>query len=306
MAFASDSAISHQTHYWNAALGSTGSVFSSQCSFDPQQSNATFYLLFTRVWELLIGAALAYRVVIQDKSLVFWGSANLNAWLGFGLLVMANIVINDRSPFTGWWALLPTLSAALLISARNSAWFNQHILGSRVLVWFGLISYPLYLWHWPLLTFARILDGRRQPPSWLRISMVMLAIGLAWLTYKFIEKPIRFQKGTIFTPRRLFLIGVVFFLISGLGYFNSGFPDRATAQLRTANERDIGHDEFRTYLHTQPNYCEYKDNTPNKCALQFTNFKHIVAVVSDSHAEHVVFGHSNNKQRALGAYGVLR
>lgn len=118
----------------------------------------------------------------------------------------------------------------------------------------------------------------------------MLAIGLAWLTYKFIEKPIRFQKGTIFTPRRLFLIGVVFFLISGLGYFNSGFPDRATAQLRIANEGDIGHDEFRTYLHAQPNYCEYKDNTPNKCNLQFTNFKRIVAVVGDSHAEHVLLG----------------
>ncbi len=101
---------------------------------------ATFYLPFTRAWELLIGAALAYRVVIQDKSLVFWGLANLNAWLSFGLLVMANIVINDRSPFPGWWALLPTLSAALLISAGNSAWFNQHILGNRVLVWFGLIS----------------------------------------------------------------------------------------------------------------------------------------------------------------------
>jgi peptidoglycan/LPS O-acetylase OafA/YrhL len=79
-------------------------------------------------------------VVIQDKSLVFLGSANLNAWLSFGLLVMANIVIDDRSPFPGWWALLPTLSATLLISAGNSAWFNQHILGSRVLVWFGLIS----------------------------------------------------------------------------------------------------------------------------------------------------------------------
>lgn len=252
--------------------------------------SATFYLPFTRIWELLIGAALAYRVVVQNKSLALLGSANLTAWFGFGLLITANIFINDRSPFPGWWALLPTLSAVLLISAGNLAWFNKNVLGNRVLVWFGLISYPLYLWHWPLLTFARILDGGRQPPSWLRICMVAFAIVLAWLTYRFIEKPIRFNKGSIFTPLRLFLIGIVFFFIAGVGYFNGGFPDRTAAQLKIANEGDIGHDEFRTYLHAQPNYCEYKDGSPNKCNSQFANLKHIVAVVGDSHAEHVLLG----------------
>lgn len=252
--------------------------------------STTFYLPITRFWELLIGAALAYRVVVQNKSLALLGSANLTAWLGFGLLIAANIFINDRSPFPGLWALLPTLSAALLISAGNLAWFNKNVLGNRLLVWFGLISYPLYLWHWPLLTFARILDGGRQPPSWLRICMVVLAIVLAWLTYRLIEKPIRFNKGSIFTPLRLFLIGIVFFFIAGVGYFNGGFPDRTAAQLKIANEGDIGHDEFRTYLHAQPNYCEYKDDSPNKCNSQFANLKRIVAVVGDSHAEHVLLG----------------
>jgi len=251
---------------------------------------ATFYLPFTRVWELLIGAALAYRVVIQNRSLALWGRVDFNAWLGFILLIVANIFINDRSPFPGWWALLPTLSAALLISAGSSAWFNKYILGSRALVWFGLISYPLYLWHWPLLTFARILDGGRQPSSLVRICMVALAVLFAWLTYRLIEKPIRFNKNSIFTPMRLFLIGAAFFFISGIGYFNGGFPNRAAAQLKIANEGDIGHDEFRTYLHAQPNYCEYKDATPNKCNEQFGGLSRIVAVVGDSHAEHILLG----------------
>ena len=95
---------------------------------------ATFYLPVTRVWELLIGSVLAYRSVLQNRPLVLWGSANLSAWLGFILLILANIFINDRSAFPGWWALLPTLSAALLLSAGPSTWFNQHVLSSRLLV----------------------------------------------------------------------------------------------------------------------------------------------------------------------------
>jgi peptidoglycan/LPS O-acetylase OafA/YrhL len=255
--------------------------------------SATFYLPLTRVWELLIGAALAYRVVIQNPPLVLWGSPNLNAWLGFSLLIVANILINDRSAFPGWWALLPTLSAALLISAGSLAWFNRHVLCNRFLVWFGLISYPLYLWHWPLLTFARILDGGRQPSSLVRICMVLLAILLAWLTYRFIEKPIRFNQKTFFTPARLFIAGSLFFAVSGYIYLNGGLPNRAAAQLKILNEGDIGHDEFRTYLHAKPNYCEYKDATPTACEEKFSTFKRIIAVVGDSHAEHILLGVSD-------------
>jgi peptidoglycan/LPS O-acetylase OafA/YrhL len=257
------------------------------------QPSATFYLPFTRVWELLIGAALAYRVAVQNKPFLLGGSSNLNSWLGLTLLIIANIFINDRSAFPGWWALLPTIGAALLISAGSFAWFNQHILSNRVLVWFGLISYPLYLWHWPMLTFARILDGGRQPSSLVRICMVLLAILLAWLTYRFIEKPIRFNQKTFFTPARLFIVGALFFCISSYIYFNSGLPNRTAAQLKILNDGDIGHDEFRTYLHAKPNYCEYKDVTPAACGEKFSSFKRIIAVVGDSHAEHILLGVSD-------------
>jgi peptidoglycan/LPS O-acetylase OafA/YrhL len=252
--------------------------------------SATFYLPLTRVWELLMGALLAYRSVVQNKELALWNSPNLNAWLAFALLVFANIFINDQTSFPGWWALLPTLCAALFISAGPLAWFNKHILGSRILVWFGLISYPLYLWHWPLLTFARILDGGRQPSSAIRICMVLLAIFLAWLTYRFVEKPIRFNIDSFFTPLRLFIIGFAFFCISNYAYLSNGLPGRTAAQIKVLNQGDIGHDEFRTYLHAQPNYCEYNYQTPNKCSSQFRQFKRVVAVVGDSHAEHILLG----------------
>lgn len=264
--------------------------FALNISFISSYPSATFYLPITRVWELLIGATLAFRSVVQGRSLIIWDMPNISAWLGFALLIVANIFINDRSPFPGWWALLPTLSAALLISAGPSAWFNQKVLGSRFLVWFGLISYPLYLWHWPLLTFARILDGGRQPSSAIRICMVLLAILLAWLTYRFIEKPIRFNKNSFFTPIRLVFLGIGFLCFSSYIYLNDGLPNRAAAQLKVVNAGDIGHNEFRSYLHAQPNYCEYKDATPNKCNQQFMGYKRVIAVVGDSHAEHILLG----------------
>lgn len=262
-------------------------------AFIQSNPSATFYLPFTRFWELLIGAALAYRVVVSKKSALLFNSSQVNSSLGFSLLVVANIFINDRSAFPGWWALLPTLGAALLISSNQDAWFNRVILSNRVLVWFGLISYPLYLWHWPLLTFARILDGGRQTPSGVRIAMVGLAILFAWLTYRFIERPIRFNKNSFFTPIKLLGMGLVLLMVSSYVYLNHGLVNRAAAQLSIANEGDIGHDEFRTYLHARSNYCEYKDAAPQTCVEKFSSFKEIIAVVGDSHAEHILLGLSD-------------
>ena len=82
----------------------------------------------------------------------------------------------------------PTIGTALIISAGSHAWFNRVVLSNHVLVWFGLISFPLYLWHWPLLSFAQIVESG-TPPSQIRFFAVLVFIALAWLTYKFVEKP---------------------------------------------------------------------------------------------------------------------
>jgi peptidoglycan/LPS O-acetylase OafA/YrhL len=72
------------------------------------------------------------------------------------LIAMAAILLDTKSAFPGWWAALPVTGAALLLSAP-AAWGCRHVLASRPLVWIGLISYPLYLWHWPLLVFFAII-----------------------------------------------------------------------------------------------------------------------------------------------------
>lgn len=103
------------------------------------------------------------------------------------------LVVTKERHFPGWWAVLPVLGAVLIIAAGAQAWLNRVVLSNRVLVWFGLISFPLYLWHWPLLSFARIIESE-TPSREIRIAAVLIAIGLAWLTYRLIEKPIRFGR----------------------------------------------------------------------------------------------------------------
>ena len=104
---------------------------------------ATFYLPFTRAWELLAGAALAcgWSHISQTGT-----ASNLRASAGLVLIVAAAAVLDTKSAFPGWWAVLPVAGAALLLSSPG-AWWCRTLLASRPLVWIGLISYPLYLWH---------------------------------------------------------------------------------------------------------------------------------------------------------------
>jgi peptidoglycan/LPS O-acetylase OafA/YrhL len=100
------------------------------------------------------------------------------------------VLITKEKHFPGLWALLPTLGAAFIILSGAQAWFNRKILSNSILVWLGLISFPLYLWHWPLLFFAGVFEEEKSAFK-LRILIIIISCLLAWFTYKFIEKPIR-------------------------------------------------------------------------------------------------------------------
>jgi peptidoglycan/LPS O-acetylase OafA/YrhL len=118
---------------------------------------ADFYSPLTRFWELALGAWLAWWSKGRSPEQEIAIAAPLG-WLGLSLIALGLAVINSSDAFPGAWALLPTLGAAFLIQAGPQAQANQ-ALAWRPMVWIGLISYPLYLWHWPLLTYARIIEG---------------------------------------------------------------------------------------------------------------------------------------------------
>ena len=114
---------------------------------------ATFYLPFTRAWELLAGAALACGWINLSQTAI---ASNWRAGVGLFLVVSAAAFLDTYSAFPGWWAILPVFGGALLLSAPNG-WGCRHVLASPAMVWIGLISYPLYLWHWPLLVYFALI-----------------------------------------------------------------------------------------------------------------------------------------------------
>jgi len=157
---------------------------------------AVFYLPVTRIWEILLGTLLAWGLTFQRAAFTarLAHHADLLSLLGLALLIIALCCLQRSSLFPGWWALLPTLGACLLIAAPG-AWFNRCVLGSRPMVFIGLISYPLYLWHWPLLSLLRITNRANHLTI---AAAVLTAFVLAWLTWRWVERPIRSrQPGTL-------------------------------------------------------------------------------------------------------------
>jgi hypothetical protein len=154
--------------------------------------SAAFYSPLSRSWELALGAFLAYQVLrpAQVFTSIIERHRSLLSCLGLIMVAIGFVVINESRAFPGWWALLPALGSALLIASGPHSLVNRFVLSQRIFVWVGLISFPLYLWHWPLLSFARIIYSE-TPPVDVRVALVILCIVLAALTYYLIEKPIR-------------------------------------------------------------------------------------------------------------------
>jgi len=151
----------------------------------------TFFLPFARLWELLLGALLAWVALSRGRLGETSASSSVLSVLGVLMICTAIIVLNRDRAYPGWWALLPTVGTALVIAAGQKAWPNRVVLSHPLIVFVGLISYPLYLWHWPLLSFSRQMSGGGLSARTI-VLMVAAAVGLAWLTYRFVERPIRF------------------------------------------------------------------------------------------------------------------
>lgn len=258
-----------------------------------QNIEAAFFMPQTRFWEFLCGSLLAWihttiqQIKIQTlekviRKKISWPSKvfyNLFSIGGICLLAYGFLTIDKEVRYPGAWALIPVLGALLVIAATPKAWINNKLLSNKFMVWLGLISFPLYLWHWPILSFARIIEGN-TPSFEIKIALISLSVVLAWVTYRYIENPIR--KGLKITPISAYLFIIMFFIAAGGLLINhDGVPSRAIA----IKSKDFNYKtEVAGYKKCDVeglisndfalNYCLYDPNkTPNS------------AIIGDSHAE---------------------
>lgn len=276
-------------------------------------SVATFYSPQTRFWELQCGSLLAWLTLYRKASFATFKArlddwlaavvyrdgqqsdgktlANVMSFVGITLLAYGFYIINKDFYFPGKWAVIPMLGAILIISAGPNAWLNRIVLSNRLLVWFGLISFPLYLWHWPLLSFVRIVETD-VPSINLRIATVILTVALAWLTYKLVEKPIRLGKHSRAKTIMLMLLMLGIGNVGYVSYLKDGLQFRqADAPTKTAMFADVN----GTVLYNTP-----EDWVDERCnATLGANYDYLICrfttaspktlVVGDSHAAQFVY-----------------
>jgi peptidoglycan/LPS O-acetylase OafA/YrhL len=182
---------------------------------------ALFFSPFSRIWELMIGGLLAYVMLQRNKYAP--GNARMLSLLSPAGLLLIGISVTFFSkflPYPGWLAAFPTIGAALVIAAPPQDRVNRYLLSHPVLVWIGLISYPLYLWHWPLLAYARIIKGG-MPDGTTRAILLAASFLLASGTYILLEK--RFKRSYSNTAILVLSLTMLGLLAFGLGAWK-GIP----------------------------------------------------------------------------------
>jgi peptidoglycan/LPS O-acetylase OafA/YrhL len=198
--------------------------------------SANFYLLPTRAWELAIGAGIAFYFLHRKKEIGVLGPGKIvSEVLGLSGLLMVGYAVyafDETVPFPGIYALIPVIGAGLIVLFSSPQTIVGRLLGTKLLVGVGLISYSAYLWHFPLYVYARHLS-LTKPGEQLFLLLALASFLLAYLSWRFVERP--FRNKTKFDRRAIFkftFVGSAFFIIIGLaGDLSDGWQGRFDDEL---------------------------------------------------------------------------
>ncbi|MBK9947776.1 MAG: acyltransferase family protein [Nitrospira sp.] len=178
---------------------------------------AAFFLLPTRAWELAVGSLIAFYLEANERDRIPLVLKQVLSLIGFGLIVVGVLTLSKETPFPGVYALIPTVGAGLIIVFALPDTFVGRLLMSKVLVGVGLVSYSAYLWHQPLLAFARH-RSLAEPDEVVVAGLVALAFGLAYVTWRYVETP--FRRGALISKQllwRVSLASAVVLVVSTVG-----------------------------------------------------------------------------------------
>ena len=254
---------------------------------------ANFFMLPTRLWELAIGALIA-SYLLKNKGTFLpkkWVSETFGL-VGLLMIAYAVFMFDETTPFPSVYTLLPTVGAGLIILFATSTTVVGKLLSTKFFVGIGLISYSVYLWHQPMLAFAR--HGSFDKPSTMVLFVLAaLSIPLAYLSWRFIEKPFRtkgvFDRKTIFS---LSAAGSIAFIAIGVsGIVTNGYENRATQSHLTMQSID---ERWRINAGLDLK-CTESFNVSDECN---TSDKPEIMVWGDSYAMHLVNGIMSSKPDA--------
>jgi len=200
-------------------------------------AQAVYFSLLARVPEFMIGALLA---VLGAKGAFPFRYAPVVGWSG-ALLLLVSFIFIDAQQFPGLWVLPPCVGTALLIASRHGP--ISTVLSAKPIVWMGGVSYSLYLWHWPVLALIRYFTGQYELQLIWLLVFVVVSFLIAWLSYRWVELPIRYIQGVNTVPKKILAFSVCVFAVIGVSSFiNSAVVgDLPVEMSRYAPDEEICH-----------------------------------------------------------------
>ena len=264
-------------------------------------STAAFFLLPTRAWELAAGVLLAVYEVNRGEASRSSGrsalspiTAHLCSLTGLALIGLAVFGLNSRVPFPGYAALLPVSGAVLLIGSRQGV--ANRLLSLRPIVFVGLVSYSWYLWHWPLLSFAKNVAAAGIPVQ-SGVCIAIISFGLAVLSYKFIEQPFRRSRTATIPVLKRYALGSLIVALPAVVIYVTQWVPNGSASVQSIDSADVV---------VQKQSCMVDESvahipTGAPCVPPLTG--PAIALIGDSHA--ATFGRSLRSLASSSGYQVI-
>jgi peptidoglycan/LPS O-acetylase OafA/YrhL len=272
-----------------------------------------FYMLPTRVWELLIGVFIAIYFSRRGVEVLNFKFGYIACSTGIFFIIFSVIFYSDQTPYPSLYTLVPTLGAALILMFATPETFVGKVLSSKILVGIGLISYSSYLWHQPIFAFSRVILIDNPSKNY-KILLIGIIFIISYFSWKYIEKPFRHKE---FIERKIFwfftlFFSILFIIIGYIGYKSlvqnmSRYTDTQKEYLFYF-ENSIPDWNYFTKMDFQAKYrsqCDFYDinkfkkgnstkipvkSISTECYIKNSNSTHTILLWGDSHAQQLYPG----------------
>ena len=233
---------------------------------------AAYYLLPTRAWELLLGGLAGLYLIdkpVKDNHPL----RDVISVLGLAAIIVPIFIYTRTMAYPGVYTLIPALGTLAIVLDQRENSIVARLVGAKPIVTIGLVSYGAYLWHQPIFAFVRYVSAD-HPSTALMLALSIVSLGLAWLSYRYVETPIRnrknFSRNFVFAASFILIIGFSAFGLAG--YLTKGWPDRFDPAMLKAAEYEKG---------LLPRCKPYEETG---CLIGDQDHEPHISIIGDSHA----------------------